>query len=56
MKTPNMHSGTYHCPECCIEFDLNGEESLKCDRCNGPLAKGSLDDTWDQDDDEDGEE
>lgn len=56
MKQKKIHTGTYHCPECCIEFDLVAEESLKCDRCGGSLARGSLDDMWDDDeagDDED---
>jgi len=53
MKVPNLHTGTYHCPECCIEFDLDDEESLKCDRCKGPLLKGSLVDEEDEEDEED---
>ena len=44
MKQKKLHTGTYCCPECCIEFDLTAEESLKCDRCGGVLLKGSLDD------------
>ncbi len=47
MKQKKLHTGIYHCPACCIEFDLVAEESLKCDRCGGPLAKGSLDEIWD---------
>jgi hypothetical protein len=55
MKQKKLHTGTYHCPTCCIEFDLVAEESLKCDRCGGPMAKGSIDEIWNNetDDDED---
>ena len=55
MKRKKTHSGTFHCPACFIEFELTAEESLKCDRCNGPLAEGSLDEVW-SDDDEDEED
>jgi DNA-binding MarR family transcriptional regulator len=55
MKRKKVHSGTYHCPACFIEFDLVAEESLKCDQCGGPLAKGPLDDIW-ADEGEEGEE
>ena len=51
MKQHKTHTGTYCCPECCIEFDLMAEESLKCDRCGGPLNKGSLEDLWAVEDD-----
>lgn len=44
MKHAKAHTGTYSCTECCLEFDLVSEESLKCDRCGNPLYKGSLDD------------
>ena len=44
MKVTTLHSGTYHCPECYTQYDLDEEESLKCDNCNGLLMKGSLDD------------
>ena len=44
MKVTTLHSGIYHCPECCMEFDLDEEESIKCDSCNGLLMKGSLED------------
>jgi len=37
---------------CMIEFDLIAEPSLKCEECQGPLGKGSLDEIWDDDDDE----
>jgi hypothetical protein len=53
MKRVKTHTGTYHCPDCFIEFDLVGEESLACGRCQGPLAKGSLDDAFATDDDDD---
>src|SRR5262245_43558894 len=33
MKRKKLHTGTYHCPACFIEFDVFGEESLKCDQC-----------------------
>jgi DNA-binding MarR family transcriptional regulator len=46
MKRKKLHTGTYHCPACFIEFDLVAEESLRCDQCQGPLAKGPLDDIW----------
>lgn len=52
MKQPKLHTGIYSCLECCIEFDLNAEESLKCDRCGGQLIRGSLDDFEQDDDDE----
>jgi len=58
VKRKKSHSGTYHCPSCFIEFDLVAEESLKCDTCGGPLAKGTLDDVWaddEIDDDQDDE-
>lgn len=51
MRRKKTHSGSFHCPACFIEFDLMAEESLKCDRCNGPLAKGSLDEVWVDDED-----
>ncbi len=51
MKRKKLHTGTYHCPACFIEFDLVAEESLRCDQCQGPLAKGPLDDIWDDDED-----
>jgi rRNA maturation endonuclease Nob1 len=44
VKQAKTHTGTYHCAECLIEFELYGEASLKCDTCQGPLAQGSLDD------------
>jgi len=52
MKTPKYHSGTFHCPECAIEFDLIAEQVLKCDQCGGLLVKGSLADYTDDDEDE----
>jgi predicted ArsR family transcriptional regulator len=54
MKRKKLHTGTYHCPACFIELELVAEESLKCDQCGGPLAKGSLDEVW-ADDEEDEE-
>jgi len=56
MRRKKLHSGTYHCPACFVEFDLIAEESLKCDQCQGPLAKGPLDDIWDDGEDEEGVE
>jgi DNA-binding MarR family transcriptional regulator len=53
MKRKKLHTGTYHCPTCFIEFDLVAEESLRCDQCQGPLAKGPLDEIWE---DSEGEE
>jgi DNA-binding MarR family transcriptional regulator len=50
MKRKKLHSGTYHCPTCFIEFELVAEENLKCDQCEGPLAEGSLDEVWDDED------
>ena len=55
MKQKKVHTGTYHCPDCYIEFDLVAEQSLKCDQCQGLLHKGSLDEVWD-DDDQDGDD
>ncbi len=55
MKRTKTHSGTFHCPACFIEVELINEESLKCDRCKGPLAEGSLEEVWadDEQDEED---
>jgi hypothetical protein len=53
VKRKKLHSGIYHCPACYIEFDLVAEESLKCDQCQGPLDKGSLDEVWDDSEDQD---
>ena len=53
VKRKKLHTGIYHCPACYIEFDLTAEESLKCDQCQGPLDKGSLDEVWADDEDED---
>jgi len=47
-----LERALYHCQTCMIEFDLIAESSLKCEECQGPLAKGSLDEIWDDDDDE----
>lgn len=54
MKRKKLHTGTYHCPACFVELDLVAEESLKCEQCGGPLAKGGLDEVW-ADDEEDEE-
>jgi len=54
MKRTKTHTGTFHCPSCFIEVELVNEESLKCDRCRGPLAAGNLDEVWaDEDAEED---
>jgi len=53
MKRAQTHSGNFYCPKCFIQFELVNEESLRCDKCKGPLAEGTLDDVWDDDDDED---
>lgn len=52
MKRTKTHTGTFHCPTCFTEVELVNEESLKCDKCKGPLAAGSLDDIWEDGDDE----
>jgi hypothetical protein len=52
MKRAQTHSGDFYCPRCFIQFELVNEESLRCDTCKGPLAEGTLDDVWDDDDDE----
>ena len=52
MKRTKTHTGTFHCPTCFIEVELLNEESLKCDKCKGPLAEGSLDEIWTDEDDE----
>lgn len=52
MKRKKLHTGIYHCPACFVELDLIGEESLKCDQCGGPLAKGDLGEIWADDDEE----
>lgn len=60
MKRKKLHTGAYHCPACFVELDLVAEESLQCDQCHGPLAKGALDEIWDdggdEEDDADAEE
>jgi DNA-directed RNA polymerase subunit RPC12/RpoP len=55
MKRAKMHSGAYFCAECLIEFELFAEESLKCDRCRGPLTQGSLADALPDSEDGDDE-
>ncbi len=52
MRTPKLHTGIFHCPDCAIDFDLIGEECLLCDRCNGLLEKGCLADRPYETDDE----
>jgi DNA-binding MarR family transcriptional regulator len=52
MKRAQTHSGDFYCPKCFIQFELVNEESLRCDKCKGPLAEGTLDEVWDDDDDE----
>ncbi len=56
MKRKKTHTGTFHCPKCFIEFDVVAEESLKCDQCGGPLAKGTLDQVWADEDDVEGDD
>ncbi len=53
MRRAKTHTGTFHCPTCFVEYELVNEESLKCEHCKGPLAEGSLDQVWE---DEEGEE
>jgi ribosomal protein L37AE/L43A len=55
MKRTKTHTGTHHCPVCFTEVELFNEESLKCDKCKGPLATGSLDEIWDAADKDDDE-
>ena len=43
LKTRKTHTGIYSCPDCCVEFNLFMDETLKCDDCGGPLVLGSLD-------------
>lgn len=56
MKRKKIHTGTFFCPKCFIEFDVVAEESLKCDQCGGPLAKGTLDEVWADEVDTEGDE
>lgn len=56
MKRKKTHTGTFHCPTCFIKLELIGEESLKCDQCGGPLAKGSLAEVWADEEEPGGEE
>ena len=55
MKTLKSHTGIYSCLTCYVEFDLLSETSLKCDKCGGPLVKGTLDE-WVDDDPSDDDE
>ena len=52
MKRAQTHSGDFYCPKCFIQFALVNEESLRCDTCKGPLAEGTLEDVWDDDDED----
>jgi len=57
MRRAKTHTGTFHCPTRFVEYELVKEESLKCEDCKGPLAEGSLDNVWeDEQDDEDEED
>lgn len=56
VKRTKTHTGTFHCPSCFTEVELVNEESLKCDKCKGPLAEGSLDEIWADEEDNDEEE
>lgn len=47
MKRKKSHTGAFYCRGCYIEFDLVAEEALRCDRCGGPLAKGTVDEALD---------
>jgi len=49
-KTRKMHTGVFSCPDCCVEFNLVMDETLKCDDCGGPLVSGSLDKYFDDED------
>jgi len=42
MKQRKTHTGTYSCPQCCVEYELSGETVLKCEDCGGPLYRGTL--------------
>lgn len=52
MRQTRLHTGIFHCPECLIEYTLEADESLACDRCQGLLVAGTLEDV--AADDEDG--
>ncbi len=47
MKRAQTHSGGFYCPACFIQFELVDEQSLRCDKCGGPLAEGTVNDVWD---------
>ena len=47
MKQRKSHTGTYSCPECCVEYDLTDEPVLKCDQCGGVLYQGSVEEVLD---------
>ena len=49
MKRAKMHSGKFYCPNCVAEYEVTNETSLKCPECGGPLAEGTLEDMWDDD-------
>ncbi len=42
MRTRKTFNGAYSCLHCGIEFDLLGEDNLRCD-CGCLLVQGSLD-------------
>lgn len=42
MKQRIEHNGIYHCPECCIEYELEQEPCLKCEDCDDTLQPGPL--------------
>jgi len=50
MRRAQTHSGDFYCPSCFIQFEPVNETRLRCDTCKGPLAEGTLDDVWDDDD------
>jgi len=52
MQVIQYHSGLYHCPVCCMEFELYSEATLKCGQCGGRLVKGLLDQDLDEDEDD----
>jgi hypothetical protein len=49
MKRAKMHSGSFYCPSCVAEYEVTNESSLKCPECGGPLAEGTIEDMWDDD-------
>jgi hypothetical protein len=49
MKRAKTHSGKFYCPNCVAEYEVTNETSLKCPECGGPLAAGTIEDMWDDD-------